>query len=121
MESELLEKLSLDGDSFGQSLFLHCASVPMVHVVMAAVREAAHSDEERSYVDEDDAPLVTLTWCLWEVNQLVVPVEENVLARSWKDVVKVLDDVVTSYYVDCVVTDWVYFEAHVLQLVIELA
>jgi hypothetical protein len=55
------------------------------------------------------------------VNQLVVPVEVNVLEMSLKDVVKVLDDVVTSYYVDCAVTDLVYFEAHVLQLVIELA
>ena len=92
-----------------------------MHVVKAAVGEAAHSDEAKSYADEDDAPLVTLTWCLWEVNQLAVPVEVNVLARSLKDVAKVLDDVVTSYYVDCAVTDWVYFEAQALQLVIELA
>jgi hypothetical protein len=93
----------------------------MMHAVMPAVREAAHSDEEKSYVDVDDAPLVTLTLCLRGVNQLVVPVEVNVLEMSLKDVVKVLDDVVTSYYVDCAVTDLVYFEAHVLQLVIELA
>ena len=93
----------------------------MMHVVKAAVGEAAHSDEAKSYVDEDDAPLVTLTWCLWVVIQVVVPVEENVRERSLKDEVKVLDDGVTSCYVDCAVIDWVCFEAQVLQLVIELA
>ena len=40
------------------------------------------------------------------------------LARSLKDVEKVLDDVVTSCYVGYVVTDWVYFAVHELRLVI---
>ena len=66
MESELLEKLSLDADLFGRWLFLRFSK--MMHVAMAAVREAAHSGEEMSYADEDDAPSVTSMSHLKEVN-----------------------------------------------------
>jgi hypothetical protein len=55
------------------------------------------------------------------VKQVVDQAEANVQAKSLTDVVTSLDDAEKSYYAGYVVTDLVYFEAHVLQLVIELA
>ena len=80
-----------------------------MHEAKAVEKAIEHWGEVTSYVDEGDGPWVMSTLMRKEANQSLVLAGENVLGKSSKGVVRSSDDEVMSYYVDYVVTDWVYF------------